>query len=136
MPYANRTRLMKLADSEFRRGSDQPVEPTGRATFKGWRLNIAKYDEGWDRRRGSAMRLTGVLLNEDSEALQERVCADESSTNTYQSAADWLAKEAAQLRKAAKMHETVSKRLRAVLERCRAMRTPAEGGAQHTHEAI
>ena len=121
----NRTRLMKLADREFSRGADQPKPTPMRKSFTGWRLNIAKYDQSWDRKRGSAMRLTGVLLNEDSQALQARVCANERDTETYTGAADWLASEAQQLRKAAKMHETVSTRLRAVIERCRASRIPA-----------
>jgi hypothetical protein len=131
VPIANRMRLMNLADHEFKRESSEPSAPvaSGRS-FRGWRLNIAKFDQSWDRKRGSAMRMTGVLLNEDSAALQARVCADERATDTYASAADWLAKEAQALRKTAKMHETVSSRLRAVIDRCRASRAPENQGLQ------
>ena len=69
----NRTHLIHLAEREYRREARAPAPKPVRKSFKGWRLNIAKYGQGWDRKRGAAMRLIGVLLNEDSAALEARV---------------------------------------------------------------
>jgi len=41
--------------------------------FKSMRLNAARFDQSWDRKRGSAARLMAVLLREDNATLQQRV---------------------------------------------------------------
>ncbi|MGA7540438.1 MAG: hypothetical protein WBW93_16905 [Steroidobacteraceae bacterium] len=83
------------------------------------KLNAAKFDAGWGRKRGAAVRLTAVLLREDDAALERRVCENERSTKVYADAADWLARESAYLRKVARMLDTAGGRIGVVLGRCR-----------------
>jgi hypothetical protein len=57
MAVANRD-LLSLAAQEFRR-----IAGAGRAVpvvrnFKGLRINLTKFDDSWDRKRGAAVRLT------------------------------------------------------------------------------
>jgi hypothetical protein len=54
------------------------------------KLNATRFDQSWDRKRGAAVRLTAVLLQEDDAALQRRVCENDKTVKTYTSAADWL----------------------------------------------
>jgi hypothetical protein len=129
MTIANRVHLLTLADREFNRETKAPRRVPTKRTFKGLSLNIAKFDTAWDRKRGSAVRLTSVLLREDAETLHRRVCADEQSTRTYDGAADWLEREARYMRKVAGMLDTAVSRLNAVLGRCREERGAAANSA-------
>ena len=100
---ASRIRLLSLADREFRREAGSPKPQKAKRTFKGMNLSLGKFDARWDRSRGSAARMTGVVLREDAEALHSRVCADEKSLKDYDAAADWLQTEARYLRKVASL---------------------------------
>ena len=57
------------------------------------RMNLSKFDAAWDRKRGSAVRLMGVLLREDDAELERRVCESEKSAKTYAQAAEWMQRE-------------------------------------------
>jgi hypothetical protein len=115
----NPSRLLKLADREFRQLTGKPPAPVPSRKFKPVRLNAAKFDSGWDRKRGAAVRLSAVLLGEDDAALERRVCENERSTKVYADAANWLQRESAYLRKVARMLDTAGGRLTSVLGRCR-----------------
>ena len=119
MPPGNPTRLFKLADREFRQLTEErkPAPPATRK-FKPIKLNVARFDSAWDRKRGAAVRLTSVLLREDDSTLERRVCENERSAKTYADAADWLQRESAYLRKIARLLDTAGGRLTAVLGRC------------------
>jgi hypothetical protein len=118
MPPGNPARLFKLADREFRQLTEgKPPTPVSRK-FKPIKLNAARFDTGWDRKRGAAVRLTSVLLREDDSALERRVCESERSAKTYADAADWLQRESAYLRKIARLLDTAGGRLTTVLSRC------------------
>ena len=119
MSPTHRIHLLTLADREFRREVEAPRPKATRRHFKGLNLKLAKFDRAWDRKRGSAVRLMGVLLREGFEALHQRVCADERALKTYDSAAEWLQREAAYLRRVAAMQETAAFRLNTVLALCR-----------------
>ncbi len=88
--------------------------------FKVIRLNAAKFDARWDRKRGAAVRLTAMLLREDDAMLQERVCANERSVKDYTAAADWPQRESAYLRKVARLLDIAGGRVVTVLGRCKA----------------
>lgn len=92
MPPGNPTRLLKLADREFRQlTEDRTAAPPAPRRFKPVRLNVTRFDQSWDRKRGSAARLMAVLLREDDSALHQRVCESERAAKTYADAADWPA---------------------------------------------
>ena len=116
----NPVRLLTLADREFRQFVGKPVAPVPSRKFKPVRLNVARFDSAWDRKRGAAVRLTAVLLADDDSALEQRVCADARSVEVYTDAADWLQRESAYLRKVARLLDTAGGRLGAVLGRCKA----------------
>ncbi len=118
MPTGNPTHLLKLADREFKALTDErpPTQPSRR--FKPMKLNVARFDQSWDRKRGAAARLTAVLLREDDATLTRRVCETERSFKTYTSAADWLRRESAYLRKMARLLDAANARLADVLGRC------------------
>lgn len=107
-------RLFALADREFKATRAAPV----RTKFKGLKLNIGKYDETRDRRRGAAARMMGVVLRDSDETLFQRVCADNAASRTYTDAAAWLQREAEHLRRHAVMLDTAVARLTTVLDRC------------------
>lgn len=110
MSPGNPARLLKLADREFRQLTEtRPASPPSRR-FKPIRLNAARFDQSWDRKRGAAVRLTAVLLREDDATLERRVCESERAVKTYATAADWLQKESAYLRKLAKLLDTAGVR--------------------------
>lgn len=119
MPKVNRTRLIALSNREFHReaGSPGPVTATKRR-FRGIGLSLAKYDGGWDKKRGAAARMMAVILRESDEQLTERVCASPQSATTYRGAAEWLAGEAQHLRKHVRHLDSAASRLSVVLERC------------------
>lgn len=120
MSPGNPTRLLTLADREFRQLTGKPLAPIPSRKFKPVKLNASRFDSSWDRKRGAAVRLTAVLLAEDDTALEQRVCGDERSRKTYSAAADWLARESAYLRKVARLLDTAGGRLGSVLGRCKA----------------
>ena len=126
MPPGNPTRLLKLADREFRQlTEDRAAAPPAARRFRPVRLNAARFDQSWDRKRGSAARLMAVLLREDDSALHQRVCESERTAKTYSDAAAWLQRESGYLRKVARLLDTAASRLEVVLERCSTEQAPA-----------
>ena len=65
------------------------------------KLNVARFDNAWERKRGAAVRLTAVLLREDDSTLERRVCENEVSAKTDAAAMAWLATRVHPLRKVA-----------------------------------
>jgi hypothetical protein len=118
MPPGNPTHLLKLADREFRQLTEERPRPISSRRFKPMKLNATRFDQSWDRKRGAAVRLTAVLLQEDDAALQRRVCENDKTVRTYTTAADWLALESAYLRKVARLLDTAGGPLSTVLGRC------------------
>jgi division protein CdvB (Snf7/Vps24/ESCRT-III family) len=119
MPTGNPAHLLKLADREFRQLSEErPAASPPSRKFRPMKLNVNKLDGSWDRKRGAAVRLTAVLLREDDAALQRRVRENDKTVKTYTTAADWLARESAYLRKVARLLDTAGGRLSTVLGRC------------------
>lgn len=88
MSPGNPSRLLKLSDRAFQQFTGKPAVPVPARRFKAVKLNAARFDSGWDRKRGAAVRLTAVLLGEDDAALERRVCENERSTKVYTDAAD------------------------------------------------
>ena len=126
MPPGNPARLLKLADREFRQlTEDRAAAPPTPRKFKAVRLNTARFDQSWDRKRGSAARLMAVLLREDDSALHQRVCESERAAKTYADAAGWLQRESVYLRKVSRLLDTAAGRVEAVLERCAVNQAPA-----------
>jgi hypothetical protein len=123
MPSGNPSRLLALADREFRDLTNKPltIDPTRK--FKPVKLNVARFDNTWERKRGAAVRLTAVLLREDDTTLERRVCENERSAKTYAEAMAWLRRESVHLRKVAKLLDTAGGRLAAVLTRCHGAQT-------------
>jgi hypothetical protein len=117
MPGGNPVRLLKLADREYQQLTEKPSAMPGRK-FRPIRLNVARFDQSWDRKRGAAVRLTAVLLREDDSALERRVCENERTVKTYAGAAEWLQRESAYLRRVARLLDTAGGRLSVVLGRC------------------
>lgn len=119
MPPGNPTRLLKLADREFRQLTEDRSDPlpTPRK-FKSMRLNITRFDKSWDRKRGSAARLMAVLLREDDSTLHRRVCESEGTAKTYADAVGLLQRESVYLRKVSRLLDTAAGRISVVLERC------------------
>jgi hypothetical protein len=73
MPVGNSTRLLTIVDREFRQlvEKPEPIVPTRK--FKLIKLNVARFDQSWDRKRGAAARLMAVLVREDDATLERRV---------------------------------------------------------------
>jgi hypothetical protein len=82
MSVANRSRLLSLANQEFRRTAEGGHAVPVPRKFKGLQLNLTKYDDNWDRKRGAAVRLTAVLLRDDDSALERRACENERTAKT------------------------------------------------------
>ncbi|MEJ0006445.1 MAG: hypothetical protein WDM77_08805 [Steroidobacteraceae bacterium] len=119
MAPANSIGLLRLVDREFRELTGEPARsPPPPTRFKALRINPARFDKTWDRKRGSAVRLMAVVLREDHEALARRVCESEQTAKTYAGAAEWLQRESAHLRKIARLLDTAGGRLAAVVSRC------------------
>jgi hypothetical protein len=112
-------RLFALAEREFKANRSTPV----RQKFRGMNLNIGKYDESWDHKRGAAVRMMGVILRDNDQALFERVSANEQAAKTYADAASWLRREANVLRKTASMLDMAASRVNVVLERYESEKT-------------
>jgi len=123
MPVGTSARLLHLADREFRQLTNKPVTIDPARKFKPGKLNVARFDNTWERKRGAAVRLTAVLLREDDSTLERRVCEDEVSAKTYADAVAWLRRESIHLRKVAKLLDTAGGRLTAVLTRCQGAQT-------------
>jgi len=119
MPTGNPTHLLRLADREFKALTEARPTPQPSRKFKPMKLNVARFDQSWDRKCGAAARLTAVVLREDDAALERRVCEDKRTAKTYADAADWLQRESVYLRKMARLLDTAGERLAAVLIRCR-----------------
>jgi hypothetical protein len=118
MSPGNRAQLLTLANREFRQLTNSKPKPEPNRKFRPIKLNPARFDTSWDRKRGAAVRLTSVLLRHDDVTLEGRVCENEKTAKTYADAADWLQRESAYLRKIARLLETASGRLSVVLTRC------------------
>lgn len=118
MSPGNRVQLLALADREFRQMTNARPKPAPDSKFKAIKLNPARFDNSWDRKRGAAVRLTSVVLRHDDITLAVRVCENEKTAKTYADAADWLQRESAYLRKVARLLETAASRLAIVLTRC------------------
>ncbi len=69
MPSGNPSRLRALAYRQFRELTNKPltIEPTHK--FNPVKLNVARFDNTWELKRGAAVRLTAVLLREDDSML-------------------------------------------------------------------
>jgi hypothetical protein len=118
MAPGNPARLLRLVDREFRELTGEPDSTPPAPRFKALKINPARFDRTWDRKRGSAVRLMAVVLREDHEALKRRVCENEQTAKTYAGAAEWLQRESAHLRKIARLLDTAGGRLSAVVSRC------------------
>ena len=105
-------RLFALSDREYRKTRATPTE----AKFRGVKLNASKYDEGWDRKRGAAVRMMSIIPREDSEMLLKRVSSNGNSAKTYIDAVSWFRREAEYLRRMAGMLDKAADRLGAVLD--------------------
>jgi hypothetical protein len=81
----NHIRLLALADREFRELTNQPRTVEPKRKFKPVKLNVARFDNTWECKRGAAVRLTAVLLREDDTTLERRVWENEVSAKTYAS---------------------------------------------------
>src|SRR5262245_5521798 len=114
----NPAKLLALSEREFRREAGAAPVKGAEKKFKGMKLQLSKFDVDSDRRRGAAIRMTSVLLREDDVTLEHRVCENEKATKTYAEAAEWLQREARNLRKMAGLMDTVVGRLGLVLGRC------------------
>lgn len=112
-------RLLILAEREFRTLTNKPLEPPRPRRFKALKIRLEKFNAGWDRRRGSMVRLAGVLLRDDDAALERRVCESEQSARTYGRGVELLEREARYLRRVSHMLERAAGRLSVTLERCR-----------------
>lgn len=117
------SRLLALSDSEYSKNRVAPV----RQRFKGMKVNMTVLDRDWERQRGGAARLAGVILQEDSESLLQKISADADTAAGFSDALSWLRKEATILRKTAVRLDLAVSRLSAVLNRHRAL--PPEPGS-------
>ena len=128
MSTSNTAHLLKLADREYRHLTGKPSTRLMSVPrhFKAIRINAAKFDCRWDRKRGAAVRLTSVLFGEDDAALEQRVCENERSRKDYTAAAAWLQRESAYLRKVARLLDTAGGRVVTVLGRCKASAAAAQ----------
>ena len=104
----NRVQLLALANREFRQLTNAKPKLEPNRIFKPIKLNPARFDSSWDRKRGAAVRLTSVLLCHDDVGLHGRVCENAKTAATYADAADWLQRESEYLRKVAQLLETAS----------------------------
>jgi hypothetical protein len=53
-------RLLKLADREFRQLTGKPVTPEPTRKFRPIKIKLARLDNGWEKKRGTAIRLSAV----------------------------------------------------------------------------
>jgi hypothetical protein len=54
--------LLHLADREFRELTYKSLTLEPARKLKPIKLNVARFDNTWERKRGAAVRLTAVLL--------------------------------------------------------------------------
>lgn len=109
------SRLLALSDSEFSKSRAAPL----RQRFKGRNVNLNQLGKDWERQRGAAARMMGVVLREDSESLYQKVSADPATAATFAEAVGWLEKEAIYLRKTAGRMELAVSRLGSAIGRYR-----------------
>jgi hypothetical protein len=107
MSPANAPRFLTLTDREFRELTGKPAASEHPTKFKPIRLNPARFDQSRHTKRGAAVQLMTVVLREDHESLQRRVCATDQTAKTYAGAAAWLQRESAHLRKIARLLDGV-----------------------------
>jgi len=62
MPSGNPIRPLQLAGRELRQLTNKPLTIEPASKFKPVKLNVARFDDCWQRKRGAAARLTAVLL--------------------------------------------------------------------------
>jgi hypothetical protein len=60
MSPGNSTRLLRLVDREFRGLTDDQARTPPPPKFNALKLNPARSDKTWDRKRGIAVRLMAV----------------------------------------------------------------------------
>ena len=131
MSRGNSVQRLSLANREFRQLTQAKPKPEPNRKFKPIKLNPAKFDDSWDRKRGAAVRLMSVLLREDDATMQGRVCESDQSAKTYAAAASWLQRESAYLRKMARLLDTAAGRVASVVTRCQGAKEtlpPSETG--------
>lgn len=116
MSPAHRIRLMALSEREFKREARTPAPIEPQRKFKPIKVNLAKLDSTWDRKRGAAVRMMAVVLRDDDASLTERVTSDGAA---YTEAASWLRRESTYLEKTSRMMNTAAARLAAALARAR-----------------
>ena len=61
MPTGNPVRLLTLADREFRQLTGKPVAIEPARKFKPMKLNAARFDSSWDRKRGATQGYRSAL---------------------------------------------------------------------------
>lgn len=106
-------RLFALAEKEFKKSRTTPTE----TKFRGLKMNVSKFDAGWDRKRGTAARMMSVILKEDDATLLRRVSTNGGTGKTYADAAVWFRREAEYLRRIAALMDQAADRLTVVLDR-------------------
>lgn len=130
MSPGTRARLTALVERELKQHSRATPTAPPRRSFKPMRLNLDRFDQSWDRKRGNAMRLAGVLLRDDDAALERRVCESAQSAKLYSDALRWLQTESTYLRKVARLLDVTNGRLTSVLARCAASAPEASAQQQ------
>jgi hypothetical protein len=112
-----RARLLDLADREFQSLTEGPDQPPPPQRFKALKIRLAKFDAAWPRKRLSLVRLAGMLLIHDDQALAQKVCESDQSARTYAGGVELLRREGEYLRKVARLLDLASGRLSVVLGR-------------------
>jgi hypothetical protein len=117
MSPEKRIQLMTLVEREFRRESKAPERVKPDRHFKPMKLSLARFNSGWDRKRGSAARLMAIVLRDDDSSLTRRVGENEATAKAYADAAKWLRRESVYLEKTSRAMSAAAGRLDVVLAR-------------------
>lgn len=117
MSPEKRIQLMALVEREFRRESRVPQQVKPERKFKSVKMSLARFNTGWDRKRGSAARLMAVVLRDDDQSLAQRVGENEATMKAYSDAAKWLRRESVYLEKTSRAMSSAAGRLDVVLAR-------------------
>lgn len=72
MSRLHSTRLLKLADREFRELTGKPAVPEASRRFRPVKIHPEKYDSAWDRKRGAAVGLTAITTVKPMSAYHAR----------------------------------------------------------------
>ena len=118
MPVGTSTRLLTLVDREFRQLVEKPAPIVPIRKFKPVKINAARFDRSWDRKRGAAARLMAVVLREDDAALLQAPRVQPR----YARATAWLQRESAYLRKMAKLSTQLEDASMPCWSRCQSRR--------------